>query len=146
MRGVKRIIIHHSLTDDSRTLSWGAIRDNHKDTGWFDIGYHAGAEVVRDGIECLYGRPDTVAGAHCAGHNHDSLGFCFVGDFDKQHPSDELLEIACRRVIVPWLVYYGLNPEDIRPHSDFSEKTCPGKMFDMARLRQIAAEILEEMQ
>ncbi len=139
-----RIIIHHSATADSGTLSWGAIRRYHLKNGWSDVGYHAGAELVGDQVECLFGRPDNLTGAHCRGQNSTTLGFCFVGDFDRASPSDHLLEVAARRVIVPWLLTYKLIPGDIRAHSEFSTKTCPGLMFDVERLRRIAAEIMKE--
>jgi hypothetical protein len=29
---------------------------------------------------------------------------------------------------------------DIKPHRDFSNKTCPGKLFDVNMLRDIVAE------
>lgn len=141
---VERIIIHHSFTADSDTLSWGVMHSNHE-AGYpgADHQYHAGGELVRGRVECLYGRPDNIPGAHCYGQNRKSLGFCFVGNFDEIAPDDTLLTAACRRVIVPWLRQYKLTPDDIRPHSEFSTKTCPGKMFDMDRLREIAAEIME---
>lgn len=141
----ERIIIHHSATADTGSLSWGAIRYYHTVAkGWADIGYHAGAEMVRGRPECLYGRPDTMAGAHCRGQNRKSLGFCFVGDYDREAPSEELLQAAARRVIVPWLIQYGLTPLSIRGHWEYSPKTCPGLLFDLDRLRAIAAEILKE--
>ena len=138
-----QIIIHHSATADSGTLSWGAIRQYHLRQGWADIGYHAGVEFINGHIECLYGRPDHIPGAHCRGENGDSLGFCFVGNFDKRLPPEALITIACRRVIVPWLLTYNLTPEDIRAHREFSSKTCPGAMFEIDRLQSIAAEIME---
>ena len=41
------IMIHHSATEDSQTLSWQAIRRFHMTDPehlWADIGYHAGVE------------------------------------------------------------------------------------------------------
>jgi len=135
---MRRIIIHHSATADGKTLSWAAIRRYHiHNNMWLDIGYHAGIELVDDEYECLYGRPATMLGAHAAGANFDSLGFCFVGDYDKVAPTPEMLSTAARRVLAPWVVQFGIKVENIKPHSDFSEKTCPGKLFDMGDLRSM---------
>lgn len=139
------IMIHHSWTADSKqTLSWGVIDRNHQARGWDAIGYHAGAEYVRGRVECLYGRPDYYEGAHCRAVNRTALGFCFVGNFDKEPPPEELLTVAAERVIVPWLRQYKLTPLDIVPHSLFDPKTCPGAKFDIERLRRICARILED--
>jgi hypothetical protein len=137
-----RVIIHHSKTRDSGTVSWGAIRRYHTvDLGWSDIGYHAGIEYARDAYECMVGRPFTRNGGHTRGHNNNTLGFCFVGDYDIDYPSDEMLEIACQRVLVPWMWQFGLTPRDLWAHRDFAQKSCPGDRFEMDRLKRIAGEV-----
>lgn len=139
----RRIIIHHSATEDGQTFSWATIRKFHVESrGWLDIGYHAGVELVGPTYECMYGRPASMHGAHTAGKNRDSLGFCFVGNFDLVAPEPERLAVAVRRVIAPWCVQYGLGPEDIFGHRDFSEKTCPGKLFDLDDLRYMVREAI----
>lgn len=140
----KRIFIHHSLTTDGNTLSWPAIGRYHINVkGWSDYGYHAGAEIVNGQIVCLFGRPTTIPGAHARGHNGSSLGFCFVGNYDLDAPSSELLRVAARRVLVPWIRLFGLGLDSIVAHRDFNAaKTCPGILFNMDRLRGI---VWEEM-
>jgi len=135
---MRRIIIHHSLTIDRKTLSWSAIRNYHiQHNGWLDIGYHAGIEMVGNEYECLYGRPTTMDGAHTAGANYDSLGFCFVGNYDRVQPSPEMLAIACRRVLAPWIINFNIKLDNVKPHRDFADKSCPGKLFDMDDLRSM---------
>jgi len=140
----ERIIIHHSLTKDSVTVSWSAIRRYHKfNLRWSDIGYHAGIEFVKEAIECFYGRPVTKRGAHTIGANNDSLGFCFVGNFDLEAPSHQLLYIAAERVLAPWMITYGIQIENVFPHRAFApHKSCPGEMFDMEQLKDILKSLL----
>lgn len=140
----EKIVIHHSATPDGRTLSWSAIHEYHVNTnGWKDIGYHAGIEEVDGRFVCLFGRPDVLAGAHTVGENGRSLGFCFVGNFDSTAPEAARLRVACRRVLAPWLLRYGLGVEALVPHNQFAAKSCPGKLFDMGELRRICGEELD---
>jgi hypothetical protein len=131
------IIIHHSATPDCDLLSWHAIEQYHRKQGWSDIGYHAGIEQVRGDYVCLFGRPDTLPGAHTRGQNSRSLGFVFVGNFDDTEPERRMLALAARRVLAPWCLRFDLTPSSIVPHSDYAAKSCPGKRFDMATLRNL---------
>jgi len=141
-----KIIIHHSLTRDSDSVSWGAISHYHRAVrGWRDIGYHAGCEDVNGRIECLFGRPWHIEGAHTQGHNRDSLGFCFVGNFDEVEPGANRLVEAVVRVIAPWCMQFDIDPENIRGHNEFSSKTCPGMMFPMDLLREMVRTELEDL-
>ena len=92
MREIKRIIIHCSATDipeqdnvealrylhtskKSKPMLWGSYETNGKD--YSDIGYHY--FITKDGVlhEC---RPVEKQGAHCFGHNQDSVGVCLSGN------------------------------------------------------------------
>lgn len=130
------IIIHHSLTKDSETVSWGAIRRYHTvDMGWRDIGYHYGVELVGVYYEVLLGRFANMAGAHTKGMNERSIGVCVVGNFDVSEPPKEQWDAAVS------LVQYLLEEHKISKHRVFghnyfaSYKSCPGKMFNMDRFR-----------
>ena len=137
------IVVHHSLTADSGTLSWDNIIDYHVNhNGWSDVGYHAGCELIDDKYICTYGRPTWKPGAHTKGHNRRSLGFCFVGNFDLESPSTRQLRVGARRVLAPWLLWLGLGVDAVVPHRQFAVKSCPGRKFNMDILRTI---IKEEM-
>ena len=133
---VNKIVIHHSATTDTSSISWSAIRNHHTSVkGWEDIGYHAGCELIGGKYECLYGRPATNSGAHTIGINSSSLGFCFVGNYNHSRPSGDMLRIAAERVIAPWVKLHGLSIADIVPHRDYKETDCPGRLFDINKLR-----------
>lgn len=133
-----RIMIHHSLTRDSGTVSWSAIEAYHKEeNGWIDIGYHAGLEMMEDSVgrrdwQALYGRPWTYQGAHCKGEmNRRALAVCCVGNYDEQHVPDELLDHLVYRILKPWSALFEipLDRKHLVFHREFSEKTCPGENF-----------------
>lgn len=124
-----RIIIHHSLTRDSSTVSWSAIRWYHTHTmGWNAIGYHAGIELVGGNYEILTGRMLDEVGAHTAGQNADSIGICIVGNFDRDLPPTAQLDLAARYTRSLCRVL-GIPTGRVYRHSDFSAKSCPGTRF-----------------
>lgn len=131
----KRIILHHSLTADSGTVSWGAIRRYHVETnGWRDIGYHFGIEIVGDHYEVLLGRMFNEVGAHTEGQNHDSLGICFMGNFDLAAPAPELWKTGVK-LVKSLMGVFGIPASEVHGHNEYSAKSCPGKMFDMKKFK-----------
>jgi hypothetical protein len=125
-------MIHHSLTKDGETVSWGAIRRYHVETlKWLDIGYHFGVELVGDDYEVLVGRPLTMQGAHCyqEGMNRVAIGVCCVGNYDEGPPPEEMLRILGRSLIAPLMEIFDIPERSIVFHRDFAQKSCPGEKF-----------------
>jgi len=130
-----KIIIHHSLTKDTKTVSWNAIRKYHLGLGWDDIGYHFGIELINEKYEILTGRFMTTPGAHTKGKNKTSLGICLVGIFDEHKPPKEQWDLAVKLVASLCEILY-LTSAHVYGHRDFaSYKSCPGNAFRMDRFR-----------
>ena len=128
-----RIILHHSLTQDSGTVSWGAIRRYHTtQNGWKDIGYHFGIELVWEHYEVLMGRMFNEVGAHTAGQNNNSVGICFVGNFDLASPAPALWKVGVK-LVKSLTNVFGIPASEIHAHNEYAQKSCTGKMFDMKR-------------
>jgi N-acetylmuramoyl-L-alanine amidase len=137
------IILHHSLTRDGETVSWGAIRRYHTETlGWSDCGYHAGIELVGDHYEILTGRMLNEKGAHVRGQNNHTLGICFVGNFDIDEVPPEQWNLGVRYVASLCDVL-NIKPVHIYGHNEYSNyKTCPGKNFNVIGFQNQVREIL----
>lgn len=132
------IIVHHSLTEDSETLSWPAIRKYHKNKGWRDVGYHFGIELVGDRHEIIVGRSMLDSGAHCLeeGMNYKSIGICVVGNYDDDAPPLEAWKLLIK-LIKDLMVIFTIPVENVRGHREFARyKSCPGKKFNMNLVRE----------
>jgi N-acetylmuramoyl-L-alanine amidase len=101
----------------------------------------SGGEVE---YETLLGRPWDKTGAHTKGENHDSLGICFVGNYDFIVPPAEMLRKGAE-VVALWLELFELAVADVYRHHDFNpHKTCPGKTFDLDRFKFLVGRCLQE--
>ena len=80
MRNINEIIVHCSATREGRDYTVGDITSWHRQRGFNTIGYHY--VIYRNG-EIHAGRNEDVIGAHCVGHNRNSIGVCYVGGIDE---------------------------------------------------------------
>ena len=126
-RTITKIIVHCSDSDVTGHDNVEVIKKWHvKERGWDDIGYHF--VITKNGK--VHGcRPLTKAGAHCLGHNADSIGICLTGK--EVFSPDQYFTLA-------WLLSDLLkdNPtiKTVKPHRYYNEdKTCPNfnlQVFD----------------
>ena len=141
----KFIILHHSLTKDSETVSWQAIRDWHiNHEKYREIGYHFGLELVQSHghikprHEILVGRMPNDSGAHCKqmGMNRQSLGICFVGNFDDGKPPTEMWLMGLKFVRA-LMDIYEIPRQNVKGHREFCDyKSCPGYFFNLNKFRE----------
>ena len=136
---IKKIIVHCS---DSEFGDVHLIDRWHRARGWRGCGYHW---VITNGVIdhgkpynpdfdglIQQGRLLTEIGAHCKGHNHDSIGICLIG---RHHFTAKQLYEALPNVLRTYRDI-GLTWEHVYGHCEFSAtKTCPNidpKLIRMA--------------
>jgi N-acetylmuramoyl-L-alanine amidase len=133
-----RLILHCSDTpDDGDRYGFKDINEWHKENGWLDhssgvsCGYHY---VIRRTGVVETGRPETSFGAHCRGHNTNTLGICYIGTAKMtQMQVDSLINLY--KAIY---TRHHIPPEQVYGHYEFnSGKKCPNQ--DMAVIRTLLA-------
>lgn len=116
MREINEFIVHCSATPNARPVSVDTIRQWHIARGWKDIGYHY---VIQPSGLVEDGRSLELTGAHCKGHNANSVGVCMIG--------------TNKFTIEQWnalrFLYGQLSKKhhiDAKPHNFYANKICPG--------------------
>lgn len=125
------IIIHHSATRDTASISHTAIREYHMGKlGWDEIGYHYTIETVDLSPRLFTGRGLQYEGAHCRGFN-DTIGVCLVGNYDAKPLKivDGKLEVLVNLLSGLLFTFPKIGIDDIHYHREYSEKSCPGEYF-----------------
>ncbi len=126
MRRLSKMIIHCSASDIAEHDNIDTIRKWHvEERGWREVGYHF---FIRKDGTIEKGRDVRIAGAHCLGHNHDSIGICLSGA--SEFTLDQYISLGALMQVLQ--IEYG--DLDVYPHNHFNKgKTCPNfdsKLFD----------------
>lgn len=131
MRTIKEIIIHCTATVEGQQVSVADVDRWHRERGFNGIGYHY--LVLLDGT-VKTGRPEEQIGAHCKGHNANSIGVCYVGGLDRNlKPKDTRTapqKEALLKLLRELTNKYCLTSRNIHGHREFDNKACP--CFDVA--------------
>lgn len=125
MRKISKIIVHCSATPEGRNHTVEDIDRWHKEIGYNKIGYHY--VVYLDG-SVHKGRADAEVGAHCAGHNSDSIGVCYIGGLSKDGKTPSDTRTAAQKQALTDLIRCLKSrypTASIHGHCDFAAKACP---------------------
>lgn len=125
MRKINEIIVHCSATAEGKDFGAADIDRWHKAKGWDCIGYHY---VVKLDGTVQEGRPLERMGAHCKGHNANSIGVCYIGGLTEDGKTPKDTRTAAQKAALISLIrrlksnYPGAK---VYGHRDFARKACP---------------------
>lgn len=125
MRNINKIIVHCSATPEGKDFSVADIRRWHLQRGFADIGYHF--VIYRDGSVNI-GRPLHKSGAHCSGHNKNSIGVCYIGGCEThtQKPKDTRTSAQKDSLVRLITELRQQFPNaSVHGHNQFANKACP---------------------
>ena len=130
-RNIKEIIVHCSATPEGKDFTVADIKRWHLQRGFSDIGYHY--VIYRDG-SIHTGRDESIIGAHCTGHNTNSIGVCYIGGCisNGKTPKDTRTPQQKQSLVKLLKELKTKYPQaSIHSHRDFANKACPS--FDATK-------------
>lgn len=114
------LVLHHA---EASTASVQDIHQWHLNNGWAGIGYHY---YVRKDGSIYRGRPRDTIGAHCQGHNYDSIGICAEGNYMTEtmpEAQKQAIVALCKELLT---IYPNAK---IVGHRDLYATSCPGTKY-----------------
>ena len=125
MRKISEIIVHCAATPEGKAFTVADIDAWHKKRGFRCIGYHL--VIYLDG-SVHEGCAIEEVGAHCLGHNANSIGICYIGGcaatVPTAHPARKgaekgsLVGLGARR-------RRRFQNASVHGHDEFANKACP---------------------
>jgi hypothetical protein len=119
-------VLHHAEASNATVQD---IHQWHLNNGWAGIGYHY---YVRKDGSIYRGRPRDTIGAHCQGHNYDSIGICAEGNYMAETmPEAQKSSIIalCKELLT---IYPNVQ---IVGHRDLYSTQCPGTDYPFQEIK-----------
>ncbi len=91
------IILHHEGANNG----FKKVNEWHRQKWGFksSLGFYCGYQWYLDKLKIWYqARRDTEEGAHCPGHNKDSIGICIMGNYGREVLDKDLAEELTKKV------------------------------------------------
>lgn len=129
------IVLHHA---EASTASPQQIHEWHLARGWAGAGYNF---LVRKNGDIYELRPQSAVGAHATGHNANSVGVCFEGNFMKEKMS--AAQLAAGKELVAYLKGQYPNAKVVT-HGEVGDTDCPGKNFPVSELKEATGNVKPE--
>ena len=124
------IIIHHTATSRDYT-TFEAINNGHQ-RRWSgqslsQLGFYCGYQYLITGDGKIHqARLDTESGWHTSGHNQNTIGIVFTGNFMIETMSNAQIS-SLKELLAEKLKQYSLDKSQIKLHRDFTSTLCPGE-------------------
>lgn len=125
MRNLTEIIVHSTATPKGMNATASDIDRWHRQKGFACIGYHF--VILRNGT-IQRGRRIENVGAHCKGHNTESIGIAYVGGINEHKQSADTRTGAQKialNVLIADLVKQYPTIKKISGHRDYCNTACP---------------------
>lgn len=125
MRTINEIIVHCSATPEGKDYTVAQIDQWHRQRGFDCIGYHY--VIYRDG-SVHKGRGEQRIGAHCKGHNANSIGVCYIGGCATDGKTAKDTRTTAQKAALVKLLRelrQRYPKATIHGHRDYAAKACP---------------------
>lgn len=125
MREINEIIVHSTATPSGMRVTARDIDKWHRQRGYDGIGYHF---VILHNGEIQAGRAVASIGAHCKGHNEQTIGVAYVGGLNSFKQSADTRTQAQKTSLVALiksLIFQYPTICKISGHRDYCNTACP---------------------
>lgn len=125
MRQITEIIVHSTATPKGMNATAKDVDRWHRQKGYDCIGYHF--VILRNG-QIQAGRAVGAVGAHCKGHNVNTIGVAYVGGLNENKKSADTRTGAQKialNVLLGDLIKQYPTIRKISGHRDYCNTACP---------------------